>query len=190
MERIRRTRILQGHLEMAPPTGQSSLSGSSSSSLTTNTCSATATAHRQLPRFDVVLMSHFLCDTPGLRDDVYQVFRDNPHLLVPCEEGLTKEQHREIVRQSLAAIIAAGYSPLSLFAKDYKKYFLMAEYLSLVDLSLTVKMGVQYSLWGGSVVNLGTEKHRAKYFDAIDRLALPGSFAMTEVRLLVLYIHC
>ena len=37
-----------------------------------------------------------------------------------------------------------------------------------------VKMGVQYSLWGGSVVNLGTEKHRKKYFDDIDRFRLPG----------------
>jgi len=40
--------------------------------------------------------------------------------------------------------------------------------------SQVVKMGVQYSLWGGSVVNLGTEKHRKKYFDDIDRFRLPG----------------
>jgi len=124
----RRTAVFEGHL--AP------------GSMEMNECSATA--HRRLPRFDTVIMEHFLCDTPSLRDDVYQVFRDNPHLLVPCEEGLTKEQHRELVRQCLRAVIAAGYSPLSLFAKDFKKYFLMAEYLSLVDLSLTVKMGVQY----------------------------------------------
>jgi acyl-CoA oxidase len=36
----------------------------------------------------------------------------------------------------------------------------VAECLSLVDLSLMVKSGVQYSLWGGSVLNLGTETHR------------------------------
>ncbi len=45
-----------------------------------------------------------------------------------------------------------------------------------------VKMGVQYSLWGGSVVNLGTERHREKYFDDIDSFRLPGCFAMTELR--------
>lgn len=38
-----------------------------------------------------------------------------------------------------------------------------------------VKMGVQYSLWGGSVMNLGTERHRQKYFEAIDQLQLPGT---------------
>ncbi len=45
-----------------------------------------------------------------------------------------------------------------------------------------MKLGVQYSLWGGSIINLGTERHRRKYFDAIDRLTLPGCFLMTELR--------
>jgi hypothetical protein len=38
-----------------------------------------------------------------------------------------------------------------------------------------VKMGVQYSLWGGSVMNLGTERHRKAYFDDIDKFRLPGT---------------
>ena len=38
----------------------------------------------------------------------------------------------------------------------------------------TVKMGVQYSLWGGSVMNLGTERHKKQYFDAIDKFQIPG----------------
>ena len=37
-----------------------------------------------------------------------------------------------------------------------------------------VKMGVQYSLFGGSIVNLGTERHHQKYFDDIDSYRLPG----------------
>lgn len=45
-----------------------------------------------------------------------------------------------------------------------------------------VKSGVQYSLWGGSVVNLGTESHRRKYFDDIAAFRLPGCFAMTELK--------
>jgi hypothetical protein len=39
----------------------------------------------------------------------------------------------------------------------------------------TVKMGVQYSLWGGSVLNLGTERHRKQYFADIDQFRLPGA---------------
>jgi hypothetical protein len=35
-------------------------------------------------------------------------------------------------------------------------------------------MGVQYSLWGGSILNLGTEKHKKAYFEDIDKFRLPG----------------
>jgi len=52
----------------------------------------------------------------------------------------------------------------------------------MVDLSFTVKSGVQFSLWGGSVLNLGTERHRRQYFDDIASLRLPGCFAMTELK--------
>lgn len=37
------------------------------------------------------------------------------------------------------------------------------------------------SLWGGSVANLGTKKHKDKYFEGIDNLDYPGCFAMTEL---------
>ena len=43
-------------------------------------------------------------------------------------------------------------------------------------------MGVQYSLWGGSIFNLGTEKHKQRYLDDVDTFKLPGGFAMTELR--------
>lgn len=141
-------------------------------------------------------------------------FSPFPH---PCFFFFFSDQHRSLVRKCLHTLLDAGYSPLSFFAKDYKKYFYLAELLSLVDLSTvraltmyrpfnvpcissnpilvtlidnctslrllqTVKMGVQYSLWGGSVLNLGTERHRKKFFDAIDRFKAPGCFAMTELR--------
>ena len=40
-------------------------------------------------------------------------------------------------------------------------------------------MGVQYSLWGGSVMNLGTERHKKQYFDAIDKFQIPGQHCGT-----------
>lgn len=46
------------------------------------------------------------------------------------------EEHRELVRRCLRTMLAAGYSPLSFFARDISKYFYLAELLSLVDLSL------------------------------------------------------
>ncbi|MBN8575846.1 MAG: acyl-CoA dehydrogenase family protein [Cytophagales bacterium] len=59
-------------------------------------------------------------------------------------------------------------------------YFAIMETLSYHDLSLVVKFGVQFGLWGMSVYFLGTEKHHRKYLKDIGTLELPGCFAMTE----------
>jgi len=37
-------------------------------------------------------MEHYICDAPSLRDEVYELFRQHPELLVAEEEGLTKGQ--------------------------------------------------------------------------------------------------
>lgn len=59
-------------------------------------------------------------------------------------------------------------------------YFSIMETLSYHDLSLVIKFGVQFGLWGMSVQSLGTEKHYEKYLKDIGTLKLPGCFAMTE----------
>jgi acyl-CoA oxidase len=48
------------------------------------------------------------------------------------------------------------------------------------DLSLLVKVGVQFGLFGGAVHRLGTERHHAAYLRDIGTLDLPGAFAMSE----------
>lgn len=59
-------------------------------------------------------------------------------------------------------------------------YFAIMETLSYHDLSLVIKFGVQFGLWGMSVFSLGTEKHYKKYLKKIGTLEIPGCFAMTE----------
>ena len=59
-------------------------------------------------------------------------------------------------------------------------YFAIMETLSYHDLSLVIKFGVQFGLWGMSVQSLGTEKHYEKYLKDIGSLKIPGCFAMTE----------
>jgi acyl-CoA oxidase len=59
-------------------------------------------------------------------------------------------------------------------------YFAIMEALSYHDLSLVIKFGVQFGLWGMSIQSLGTEKHYSKYLKDIGSLRLPGCFAMTE----------
>jgi acyl-CoA oxidase len=54
------------------------------------------------------------------------------------------------------------------------------EMLAMGDLSLLVKAGVQFGLFGGAVLHLGTQRHHERYLEQIQSLELPGCFAMTE----------
>lgn len=54
------------------------------------------------------------------------------------------------------------------------------ETLAYGDLSLLVKFGVQFGLFGGAVQQLGTSHHHERYLERIAALELPGCFAMTE----------
>ncbi len=64
--------------------------------------------------------------------------------------------------------------------ENLAEYFAIMETLSFHDLSLVIKFGVQFGLWGMSIHSLGTEKHFEKYLQKIGSLELPGCFAMTE----------
>jgi acyl-CoA oxidase len=54
------------------------------------------------------------------------------------------------------------------------------ETIALSDLSLLVKFGVQFGLWGGAVQQLGTEPHHERYLRDTAALDIAGCFAMTE----------
>jgi acyl-CoA oxidase len=54
------------------------------------------------------------------------------------------------------------------------------ETIAYGDLSLLVKFGVQFGLWGGAVHQLGTRIHHERYLKATASLELTGCFAMTE----------
>jgi acyl-CoA oxidase len=54
------------------------------------------------------------------------------------------------------------------------------ETLAFGDLSLLVKFGVQFGLFGGAIQQLGTRGHHERYLREVASLELPGCFAMTE----------
>ncbi|KAK6135024.1 hypothetical protein DH2020_031251 [Rehmannia glutinosa] len=111
---------------------------------------------------------------------VYDYFNSRPELQTPIE--ISKDEHRELcMRQLMGLVREAGIKPFRYVVEDPAQYFAILEAVGSVDMSLGIKMGVQYSLWGGSVLNLGTKKHRDKYFEGIDNMEYPGCFAMTEL---------
>lgn len=83
-------------------------------------------------------MEVFMDANRAVKEKVYKALMERPELLAPHIEGLSKESHRELVRNSLKRILEAGYEPLRLFDSDIEKYFYMAEICAPVDLSLVI----------------------------------------------------
>ncbi|MET0233756.1 MAG: acyl-CoA dehydrogenase [Kibdelosporangium sp.] len=91
--------------------------------------------------------------------------------------GLDIEGHRAQVLQQLHELAEAGHSKVS---DDVGGSVVSFQMLGYGDLSLMVKAGVQWGLFGGAIQMLGTERHHQKYLPDVVKLALPGCFAMTE----------
>lgn len=56
----------------------------------------------------------------------------------------------------------------------------MQEMMAFMDMSLAVKAGVQWGLFGGSIASLGTERH-LHMLDKCETLEARGCFALTEL---------
>ncbi len=63
---------------------------------------------------------------------------------------------------------------------DMEQFIVAFETLAYHDLSLVIKFGVQFGLFGGSIHRLGTERHHEEYLEKAGTMELPGCFAMTE----------
>jgi acyl-CoA oxidase len=100
-------------------------------------------------------------------------------------ETLPRDQYRKLVFEWTRALAASGETGLG-FPAEYGGRGNVGgsvaafETLALSDLSLLVKCGVQFGLFGGAVLHLGTRKHHERYLRDIGTVQLPGCFAMTE----------
>lgn len=65
--------------------------------------------------------------------------------------------------------------------ENFARYLAAMETLAHHDLSLLIKFGVQFGLFGSSIHMLGTAFHHQQYLPVISSLELPGAFAMTEL---------
>lgn len=98
---------------------------------------------------------------------------------------LPRDNYRERVFEWTRALAAEGFGALSFperygGAGDVGAFVAAFETLGFHDLSLMVKFGVQFGLFGGSIEQLGTAKHHRRYLRDLGSLELPGCFAMTE----------
>jgi acyl-CoA oxidase len=100
-------------------------------------------------------------------------------------DDLSTEEHRERVLDWVRELssegdTAMGY-PVEFGGKGSPGRSVTAfETLAMGDLSLLVKCGVQFGLFGGAILHLGTAGHHERYLHDVASMELPGCFAMTE----------
>jgi acyl-CoA oxidase len=142
----------------------------------------TESAHTE-KTFDVEAMAQLLDgDQAAMIQKVKTVISDKQFAYLDTDN---LKDNREQVLKWCKLLADQGYGAMA-FPKEYggggdmAAYFAIMETLSYHDLSLVIKFGVQFGLWGMSVYFLGTEKHHKKYLKDIGSLELPGCFAMTE----------
>lgn len=101
------------------------------------------------------------------------------------DHSLTLDEARERVLDQMKQLVptgipAAGFRTENGGTGDPGMAVTGIEMLAQFDLSLMVKAGVQWGLFGGAIENLGTERHHEKYIPALINLDMLGCFAMTE----------
>ncbi len=132
-------------------------------------------------------------DPTAIRDALdteYRAVRDRMLSLLERSElriplGLPSNEYRERVLSALRVLAEEGIGALAYDLEyggggDPGASVAAFETLAFGDLSVLVKFGVQFGLFGGSIQQLGTERHHEALLRDVGSLALPGCYAMTE----------
>jgi acyl-CoA oxidase len=137
------------------------------------------------PQVDVAAMTALL---DGRYADVRTLVRTNLVEyagILEEAETLDTAAFRERVRDVVLEMAATGQTGMG-FPEQYGgggdigASVAAFETLALGDLSVLVKVGVQFGLFGGAILQLGTERHHDAYLARLITGELMGCFAMTE----------
>ncbi len=120
-----------------------------------------------------------------VRDLVRSNLADHASVLEDAET-LSTDDFRDRVRDLVVAMAETGQTGMG-FPQEYGgggdlgASVAAFETLAYGDLSVLVKVGVQFGLFGGAILQLGTRRHHDAYLRDLVSGRLMGCFAMTEV---------
>jgi len=131
------------------------------------------------PSFDVSKMRDLIDhDNLEMRQDMRKFLSDP---IMRPKYNISLEEEREVALQRLKAICDKGYISVLDFKNNPLKIFAAHELASIVDPAMSTKMTVQFNLFGGTILKLGTERHHKALLSGIDSLVDVGCFALTEL---------
>ena len=94
--------------------------------------------------------------------------------------NISLDEERELALHRLQRITSSGVLSVTDFEKNPLNIFAVHEMAGMADGSMATKLTVQFNLFGGTVLKLGSERHRY-LVPGIDNLKDIGCFALTEL---------
>ncbi len=142
-------------------------------------------AELEVPVIDVPALTALLDGTYGeVRDLTRKRLVEYAAILEDARE-LDRPKFRERVKQVVVELAGTGQTGMGFPAEyggggDIGASVAAFETMAFGDLSVLVKVGVQFGLFGGAILQLGTKKHHDAYLVDLVTAKTMGCFAMTE----------
>ena len=137
------------------------------------------------PSFDVAQMMHLLDhDNHEKRAKFRKILSEDP-LMTP-KYNISVDEERDLALKRLKKLCDQGFISVLDFKNNPLWIFAAHELAAVVDAAMTTKMTVQFNLFGGTVLKLGTERHHDKLLKVT--LRFPCGFSLIYPILLLLII--
>ncbi|ETV81010.1 hypothetical protein, variant [Aphanomyces astaci] len=134
---------------------------------------------RHLSTFNPSTVSRLLDhDNHDTRAKLRELFKDpiyRPKYNVPLHE------ERELAYKRLKKLCERNIISVKDFRTNPRNIFTTHEIAGMCDGAMATKMTVQFNLFGGTVLKLGTDRHHGAFLDGIDRFENVGCFGLTEL---------
>ena len=127
--------------------------------------------------FNYAKMNRLLDNNRKIRRKLKNLFKNDVY---KPRYNLSLNQERDLAYERLRKLCKLNVVSVKDFWNNPKKIFTTHEVAGMCDGSLCTKLTVQFNLFGGTVLKLGTEYHHNLCND-IDNLNLVGCFGLTEL---------
>jgi len=157
------------------------LLGHLKSEISSDVLLATLNEVSNLQNFDKDKMWKLLAhDNHEMRERLISLLKDP---LFIQQKNIPLEKERELALLRLQRICGNGGEFISVkdFLNNPRRIFAAHELVGYADGSTATKMTVQFNLFGGTVLKLGTNKHHNQFLDRIDNVKDIGCFGLTEL---------
>merc|ERR1712141_278765 len=131
------------------------------------------------PEFPVPKMTHLLDHDNHEMRQKFREFISEPVMIPRYNISLAEE--RELALRRLQRICDNDFISVLDFWNNPLRIFAAHELAAIIDPAMTTKMTVQFNLFGGTVLKLGTERHHKELLEGIDNLNDIGCFGLIEL---------